>query len=464
MVDDQASVRTALEVLFDLHGIPVVAAGSPDEALALVAREDIGLVVQDMNFHREATSGAEGVELMRAIRRLDPDLPIVLMTAFTSLEMAVELVKEGANDYIAKPWNDDKLVATAKNLLRLRELGQENLRLTSQGRRARRELRSRHDLCGLVYESAEMHEVVSLAVKVAPANVPVLITGPNGCGKEKVAEIVQANSRRRSEPFVKVNSGGLHDNLVDAELFGAEAGAFTGAVRTRIGRFEEADRGTLFLDEIGNLSPGAQMKLLRVLQTGELQRLGSNVTRKVDVRVISATNADLGRAIGEGNFREDLYFRLNVIEIAVPALRDRPDDILPLCRHFLGEAARAEGAEVPLLSDEAQQALLAHDWSGNVRELENRAKRALLVGQGGTIRAEDLGLGAGAHPSLPAPRNESALADDPRTRDPERAQIEAALVDAQGVVSRAAAQLGVSRQALYRRMERLGIELERRPK
>jgi DNA-binding NtrC family response regulator len=468
VVDDQASVRTALEVLFELHGIPVAVAGSPDEALDLVTREDIGLVVQDMNFRREATSGAEGVELMRAIRRLDPDLPIVLMTAFTSLEMAVQLVKEGANDYVAKPWNDDKLVAAAKNLLRMRALGQENLRLTSQGLRARKELRTRYDLRGLVYESVQMHEVVSLAVKVAPANVPVLITGPNGSGKEKVAEIVQANSRRRAQPFVKVNSGGLHDNLVDAELFGAEAGAFTGAVRTRIGRFEEADQGTLFLDEIGNLSAGAQMKLLRVLQTGELQRLGSNATRRVDVRVISATNTDLARAIGEGNFREDLYFRLNVIEIAVPALRHRPDDILPLCRHFLAETARTEGIEAPALAEEAQQALLAHDWAGNVRELENRAKRALLVRQGGSIRAEDLGFGPGTAPSVPPPRQPSALAEDSgsdsRARDPERAEVEAALVDAQGVVSRAAAQLGVSRQALYRRMERLGIELERRPK
>jgi DNA-binding NtrC family response regulator len=454
VVDDQASVRTALEVLLDLHRIPVVVASSPDEALDLVAREDLGLVLQDMNFARGTTSGAEGVELMRAIRRLDPDLPIVLMTAYTSLEMAVELVKQGANDYIAKPWNDDKLVATLSNLLRMRQLQQENLRLMSQGVRARRELRSRYDLCGLVYESAPMHEAVSLAVKVAPANVPVLITGPNGSGKEKVAEIVQANSRRRDRPFVKVNSGGLHDNLVDAELFGAEAGAFTGAVRTRMGRFEEADQGTLFLDEIGNLSAGAQMKLLRVLQTGELQRLGSNLTRTVDVRVVSATNADLARAIAQGSFREDLYFRLNVIEIAVPALRDRPDDILPLARHFLAKAASAEGAEAPTLSEEAQQILLAHDWPGNVRELENRARRAFLVRKGKTLDAPA---------QRPEPTDTHAPPRDLTSSDPEYAQIEAALLNARGVVSRAAAELGISRQALYRRMERLGLELERRP-
>ncbi|MGE5783526.1 MAG: sigma-54-dependent transcriptional regulator, partial [Myxococcales bacterium] len=311
VVDDQASVRTALEVLFDINEIPVALASSPEQALQIVANENIGVVVQDMNFRRDTTSGVEGAELMRAIRKLDPDLPIVLITAYTSLEMAVALIKEGANDYVAKPWNDDKLVATVKNLLSLRQLQQENLRLAWQGARGRREVQSRHDLCGLVYESQQMHDVVSLAVKVAQSNVSVLITGPNGSGKERLAEIVQANSRRKGKPFVRVNSGGLHDNLIDAELFGAEAGAFTGATKTRIGRFEEADGGTLFLDEVGNLSTNAQMKLLRVLQTGELQRLGSNHTRKVDVRVISATNANLQRAIEEGTFREDLFFRLN---------------------------------------------------------------------------------------------------------------------------------------------------------
>jgi DNA-binding NtrC family response regulator len=467
VVDDQASVRTALEVLFDVHDIPVIVASTPEEALDIVANEDVGLVIQDMNFRREATSGVEGVELMRAIRGLDPDLPIVLMTAFTSLEMAVQLVKEGATDYIAKPWDDDKLIATARNLLRMRQLGQENLRLTSQGQRARRELSARHRLCGLVYQSAQMHEVVTLAVKVAPANVPVIVTGPNGCGKEKVAEIVQANSRRSDKAFVRVNSGGLHENLIDAELFGAEAGAFTGAVKTRVGRFEEADGGTLFLDEIGNLSDGAQAKLLRVLQTGEFQRLGSNVTRRVDLRLISATNADLRRAIDQGAFREDLYYRLNVIEIAVPPLRDRPDDILPLMEHFLGEAARAEGIAAPGVSDEAQSALLGHDWPGNVRELENRVKRALLVHKDVLLRGEDLGLGAGTRPSRAPRLGPGTMVEPDRSEqpgDPELAELQAALVEARGVVSRAAAQLGISRQALYRRMERLGIELERRPK
>jgi DNA-binding NtrC family response regulator len=464
IVDDQASVRTALELLFEIHDISVLLASSPEEALEFVAKEDIGVVIQDMNFRRDTTSGEEGVELMRKIRKVDPDLPIVLITAYTSLEMAVKLVKEGANDYIAKPWDDDKLVTTTKNLLRLRKLQQENLRLTWQGVRARREMQSRYDLCGLVYESPVMHEAVSLAVKVASSNVPVLVTGPNGSGKEKIAEIVFANSRRKSKPFVRVNSGGLHDNLIDAELFGAEAGAFTGATKTRIGRFEEADGGTLFLDEIGNLSTNAQMKLLRVLQTGEFQRLGSNVTRKVDVRIISATNSDLARAIEEGAFREDLYFRLNVIEVSLKPLRERPEDIIPLASHFVDVMARSEGVAVPKLTEDAQQQLLLHEFSGNVRELENRIKRAFLVRNGPEIRAEDLGLFAPSSLTPPPNATVPATATASGPKDPEHAEIEAALVEARGVVSRAAAQLGLSRQALYRRMERLGIELERRPK
>jgi DNA-binding NtrC family response regulator len=469
VVDDQASVRTALELLFELNHIPVLLAANPEEAVELCAREDIGLVLMDMNFRRDTTSGEEGVELMRKLRSLDPDLPVVLMTAFTSLEMAVRLVKEGANDYIAKPWDDDKLVTLAKNLLRLRELQRENLRLTWQGGRARREMRSRYNLCGLVYESTAMHEAVSLAVKVANSNAPVLITGDNGCGKEKIADIVYANSRRKHKPYVRVNSGGLHDNLIDAELFGAEAGAFTGATKTRIGRFEEADGGTLFLDEIGNLSTNAQMKLLRVLQTGEFQRLGSNVTRKVDVRVISATNADLPRAIEEGTFREDLYFRLNVIEITLCPLRERTDDILPLAQHFIDMMAQADGVTAPALSEDAQQLLLSYDYPGNVRELENRIRRAFLVRNDQTIRALDLGLSAPSIPTVPPslvpspapPKNADGTIP---SKDPEQLEIESALVEARGVVSRAAAQLGMSRQALYRRMERLGIELERRPK
>jgi DNA-binding NtrC family response regulator len=465
VVDDQRSVCTALELLFEVHGLSTVVATSPEEALDAVANEDVGVIVQDMNFTRDTTSGNEGASLMRALRKLDPDVPIILMTAYTSLEMAVQLIKEGANDYIAKPWDDEKLVTTVKNLMRMQQLQLERLREVSRAQRARVELARVYDLCGIVYASAKMHAVLTLAVKVAPADAPVLITGPNGSGKEKIAEVLQANSRRKGKPFVRVNAGGLPDNLLEAELFGAEAGAYTGASKTRIGRFEQADGGTLFLDEIGNLSPSGQMKLLRVLQTGEFQRLGSSTNRRADVRIVSATNTNLPAAIARGDFREDLFFRLNVIEIAVPPLRDRTEDILPLAEHFL-RAHQQQGEPGTVdLSEEARQALLDHEWPGNVRELENRIQRAMLVRKDATVVAEDLGLDASAAPSPSSSTvRSSSPSIPPAGHDAERAEVEQAIIDAKGVISRAAARLGLSRQALYRRMERLGIELERRPK
>jgi len=295
IIDDQAAVRGALELLCEVHGLSCLSAATPAQALELIRREDIGLVIQDMNFSDGETSGAEGCALFRAIRALDPELPVLLMTAWTSIEGAVQLMREGAADYFAKPWKDDKLLATIRSLLRLRELAHDNARLRARGRRARRALAEKYDLCGIVYESDAMHELVSLAIKVARADAPVLITGPNGAGKDRLAEVIQVNSSRAKQPFVKVNAGGLADSLLEAELFGAEAGAFTGANKLRVGRFEAAHGGTLFLDELGNLSASGQMKLLRVLQSGEFERVGSSVTRKVDVRIISATNADLRR-------------------------------------------------------------------------------------------------------------------------------------------------------------------------
>jgi DNA-binding NtrC family response regulator len=467
IVDDQPAMREALELLFEVHGLSAMCAATPEQALQLIKSEDVGLVIQDMNFQDGETSGAGGVALFRSIRALVPELPVLLMTAWTSLETAVELVKEGAADYFAKPWNDDKLLNSVRNLLQLSELAQENARLRSHGTRTRQKLASQHDLCGLVYASDLMHELISLAVKVAPSEVPVLITGPNGAGKELIAQIVRNNSRRADKPFVKVNAGGLPDTLLEAELFGAEAGAYTGATKLRVGRFESAQAGTLFLDELGNLSASAQMRLLRVLQSGEYERLGSNVTRQADVRLVSATNADLPRAIAAGAFREDLYFRLNVIELRVPPLAERAEDIPLLAEHFLSQHAPASGP--CKLAPDAREALLGFDWPGNVRELQNRLQRASLVCSDGTIRAADLALPAATKPSArPAFRaaagapSEAAPALGSASDEAERAQIEEALTRAAGVISKAAAQLGLSRQALYRRMERLGLSLERR--
>jgi DNA-binding NtrC family response regulator len=512
IVDDNPSVCTALEILFDVHGIPTLVAHTPDAALEIVAKGDIGAVIQDMNFSDDNTSGQEGAALFRRLRALDGDLPVLLMTAWTSLETAVLLVKEGAADYLAKPWDDAKVVTTVKNMLRLRELALENHRLRAQSARARNELQDRYDLCGLVYASEAMHRVVSLAASVARADAPVLISGPNGSGKEKVAEIVHANSPRRQQSFVKVNAGGLPDDLLEAELFGAEVGAFTGATKRRIGRFEAADGGTLFLDEIGNLTPKGQMKLLRVLQTGEFERLGSTITRKVDVRIVSATNANLRQMIAAGSFREDLLFRLNVIEIRIPPLRERSEDVLPLAEHFLrtfGQAARlgealsearsaaaaaaaaaAAPSAAPTLesrppsgaaptealhatpptrfSPAAVRSMLGHDWPGNVRELQNRIQRAILLCHGGVVEPGDLGLDdASIAADSVRPRHHPVSEPNARSignnedTEAERRAIITALETHAGVVARAAAELGLSRQALYRRMDRLGISLER---
>ncbi|HEU5057875.1 MAG TPA: sigma-54 dependent transcriptional regulator [Kofleriaceae bacterium] len=450
VVEDQPAVAKALEVLLAINDISCAVAASPGEALELVDREEFGAVVQDMNFGPSDTDGAAGLELFRRLRAIDPELPVLALTAWASLETAVAMVKEGAADYLAKPWDDAKLVATVRNLVKLRELQLENHRLRATQARERGRL-ERYDLCGLVYESAAMHRVVTLAIQVAASDVPVLITGPNGVGKEMIADIIVANSRRKAEPFIKVNAGALPDELLEAELFGAEQGAYTGAVKRRIGRFEAADRGTLFLDEIGNLSPAGQAKLLRVLQSGTFERLGSSDPRTVDVRILAATNVDLQTAMAEGRFREDLFFRLSVIEIRVPPLRERPEDVVPLAEAFIERLAA--GGLPRRLARATRAALEEHSWPGNVRELMNRLQRAVLIGAGPELEPQDLGFGPAAEPAVPS----DGEADEKR-------QLEKLLVESGGMVSRVASKLGISRQALYRRMQRLGIALERRPK
>jgi DNA-binding NtrC family response regulator len=468
VVEDQPAVATALQVLLEIRGIACAVARSPAEALrrldadaAATPGPTIGVVVQDMNFSPEATSGEEGIDLFREIRRRDPGLPVLLLTAWTSLETAVQLVKEGASDYLAKPWDDEKLLAAVRNLSHLRELQLENAVLRGRGRRSFEELAERHDLCGALWASERMHAVVALALQVARGDVPVLITGPSGAGKEKLAEIVQANSQRRAAPFVRVNAGALPDELLESELFGAEAGAYTGAARRRIGRFEAADGGTLFLDEIGNLSPSGQAKLLRVVQSGQFERLGSSETRRVDVRLVCATNADLRREIAAGRFREDLFYRLNVIELAVPPLAERPEDVLPLAERFLRDLSPAPTGTLWHLDPAARERLVRHPWPGNVRELENTLRRAALVAAGDLIRADDLGLDA-ASPLEPSRVAGSAPVAEGDPRLAERVKLERALAEAGGIVARAAEILGLSRQALYRKMEKHGLTVERR--
>ncbi|HTV78077.1 MAG TPA: sigma-54 dependent transcriptional regulator [Steroidobacteraceae bacterium] len=437
VIDDVPAVATALTVMLSLHDIHTLTASGPEEGLAMLEKHHVGLVISDMNFEADTTSGEEGTALFRRIRDLYPDLPVILLTGWASLESAVQLVKAGAADYIAKPWDDAKLLATVENLLELAESSRSQARIQRERQRRRGALTSRYDLRGIVFASDAMERTIEMACRVAKADVPVLITGPNGAGKERIAEIVHANSAVSAGPFVALNCGAVPADLLEAELFGAEAGAYTGANRARAGRFELADGGTLFFDEIGNLSLNGQMKLLRVLETGQYQRLGSSHSLRSRVRVISATNSDLPLMIRDGRFRQDLFYRLNVIEIPLPPLVDRPEDIPALAEHFLGEAR---------LADDAVAALLAHDWPGNVRELRNSIERARLMAGGALIRAADL--------NLPPPARAAADMDDPG-----RDAIEKALDRYGRNVTRAAQSLGLSRQALYRRIERLGLDV-----
>lgn len=448
VIDDSQAVCSALAVLFELHGYEVVLADSPEQAMRVVRSQPIDLILQDMNFAKGEMSGAQGKQLFYTLRAAFPEIPLIIMTAWAALDTAVELVKAGATDYIAKPWDDQRLLITLNNALKLKLL-QDQQRVNERQAQERQASFTGRDLCGLVFASTAMDQLLRMAIQLAASNVSVLITGENGTGKEGIAQVLHANSPRRNKPFIKVNMGALPADLIEAELFGAEAGAYTGSTKARIGRFEAADGGTLFLDEIGNLPLSGQIKLLRVLQTGEFERLGSSQTRKVDVRLLSATNANLPEAIQAGLFRQDLYYRINVVELHLPPLAKRNDDILPLARYFL--------AGQKSLSREAEQKLLVYHWPGNVRELQNVCQRALLLSEGNVIQVDDLQLqvlsAATNSPAAESNANKNRVLDDI-----DQPTLEKALAENQGIISRAAKQLGITRQALYRRLEFYGLD------
>ena len=437
IVDDNPAVLEALSLLLEIHQFNVVTATTPFEAIQIVQYQRISLVIQDMNFTSDTTSGEEGKTLFYALREENPHLPIILITAWTELSTAIELVKAGAADYLPKPWDDHKLLTCITNLI---ELGRTKQLVATHNRqqKEREDKYNTANLAGLIFKSTAMERLVTMALQVAKSDISALITGPNGSGKECIATIIQKNSSLINQPFIKVNAGALPQELLEAELFGAEAGAYTGISKQRIGRFEAADGGTLFLDEIGNLPLSGQMKLLRVLQTGEFERLGSTQTRKVTVRVISATNENLLQAITEGRFREDLYYRLNVIELNVPALCERVDDIAPLINHFLPHRE---------LSIDAEQALNRYQWPGNVRELENACKRVGVIKPNGLLSAEDFDL----TPSSPIKNNDVK-------KEPTKFEIEQSIRANQGVIAKVAREFGLSRQALYRRLQKMGID------
>ncbi len=445
IADDQQDVLEALRLLLKPEGFEIELAQSPAGVLAALEARDFDVVLLDLNYTRDTTSGKEGMDLLSQIQALDSTLPTVVMTAWGSIEGAVEAMRRGARDYIEKPWDNARLLTTLRTHIELGRALRHSQKLESENR-----LLKKVGVTELIAESRAMRPVLDLMERVGPSEANILITGEHGTGKEVVARWLHAASARANRPLVIVNAGGLSEGVFESELFGHVKGAFTDAKTDRAGYFELADTGTLFLDEIGNMPPSQQAKLLRVLQTGEFQRVGSSRTRRVDVRVISATNVDIQKEVAEGRFREDLLYRLNTVEIHLPPLRERREDIPLLANHFLAQQARRYGRKVAGFDPDAMRALIAHPWPGNVRELEHTVERAVLLARGEQVRVEDLGLRARA-PEGVARLEEMPLAEA------EKHLIQLALARYDGNVSRAAQALGLSRSALYRRLQQFGL-------
>jgi DNA-binding NtrC family response regulator len=445
VADDRADILQALRLLLRGEGFEVTTAASPAAVAAAVQEQTFDALLLDLNYARDTTSGREGMDLLTRVNAVYPSLPIVVMTAWGSVEGAVEAMRRGARDYVEKPWDNARLVAVLRAQVELGRALQKTGKLEEENRRLRRD-----GLPELIGESRAMQPVRRMMERVAPSDANVLITGEHGTGKEVVARWIHAASARTAHALVTVNAGGISEGVFESELFGHVKGAFTDAKADRVGYFEMADGGTLFLDEIGNLSLKLQAKLLRVLQTGEYQRVGSSRTARANVRIVSATNADLSREISEGRFREDLLYRLNTVEIRLPPLRERREDVPLLANHFLRKRAERYGRRIDGISPEAMQAMLDYAWPGNIRELEHTVERALLLMHGNTVELADLTLptAAGA-----APGN----LDDMPLEEVERVLIRKALQRHDGNVSQAAEALGLSRSALYRRLQRYGL-------
>jgi DNA-binding NtrC family response regulator len=444
IADDQADVVEALRLLLKSEGFRTLTAHVPEGVVALAERNQIDAALIDLNYTRDTTSGREGLDLLSRLRALDPTLPVIVMTAWGSVDKAVEAMRLGARDFIEKPWDNARLLTTLRTQIELARALRAAQRLEEENRLLRRD-----GLPDLIAESAAMRPVLQIMKQIAPSDANVLVMGEHGTGKEVVARWIHAASHRRDKPLVIVNAGGLPEGVFESELFGHVKGAFTDAKTDRVGRFEMADGGTLFLDEIANIGLAQQARLLRVLQTGELERVGSSQTRRVNVRVIAATNADLRAEVTAGRFREDLLFRLNTIEIRLPRLRDRREDLLPLAQYFLQRYSQRYHRPRTGFSEEAIQALRAYDWPGNVRELDHAIERAVLLSQDSELQVWDFALTAPS--AAPAPSGPQSL------DELERQAIKDALQRFDGNVSLAAKALGVSRSALYRRLQRYGI-------
>jgi len=445
VADDQSDVLTALRLLLKGEGYGVTTVQSPAAALDAVRSESFDVALIDLNYARDTTSGKEGLELLEKMRALESAPPVVVMTAWGSVELAVEAMRVGAKDFIQKPWDNTRLLTVLGLQVELGRAKQQRRRLEAENDLLRGE-----DLPTFIAESAAMRPVLDLMMRIGPSDANVLITGEHGSGKEVVAQTLHRISQRAAKPFVPVNIGGLAEGVFESEMFGHVKGAFTGAEKDRIGRFELADGGTLFLDEIANISPTQQARLLRVLEAGEVERVGASRAKQIDARVLSATNADLPKMIEDGEFREDLLFRLNTVEIRLPPLRERGEDVLKLAAFFLEKSSNRYRKTLDGFDEGALKALASHPFPGNVRELDHVVQRAVLMAQGTQVTAADLGLASSK--SDAAPRLEEMSLDDV-----ERHLIRQTLERHGGNVNAAAEQLGLSRSAMYRRLQKHGL-------
>ena len=444
IADDQRDVLEALKLLLKAEGYDVETATSPRGVLSALDARDFDALLIDMNYTRDTTSGAEGFDLLARLQTLDRAPPVVVMTAWGSVDGAVEAMRRGARDYIEKPWDNRRLLATLRTQVELGRALRKSRQLELENRALRKE-----GFPELIAESPAMQPVLRLMERVGPSDANVLVLGEHGAGKEVVARWLHAASSRADRPLIAINVGGIPDGLFESELFGHVKGAFTDAKADRIGRFELADGGTLFLDEIANLPLAQQAKLLRVLETGEVERVGSSRARRVDARLISATNADPHAEVRAGRFREDLLFRLNTVAIRIPPLRDRREDVPLLASHFLRRYAQRYRKPAQSLAPDAMEALLRHAWPGNVRELDHAVERAVLMAEGDSIQARDLALGA--------PTDGAAALEQMSLEEVEQVLVRKALARVGGNVSEAAKALGLSRSALYRRLKRHGL-------
>ncbi|HEX4748894.1 MAG TPA: sigma-54 dependent transcriptional regulator [Bryobacteraceae bacterium] len=444
IADDQPDVLEALRLLLKREGYKIESAESPQQVVQMIENRDYDAALIDLNYTRDTTSGLEGLELLAKVQNIDAMLPVIVMTAWSSVDLAVEAMRRGARDFIQKPWDNERLSTIIRTQLELSAAIRRGQRLELENQLLRGE-----NLPTMIAQSPAMQPVLDLISRVGPSDANVLITGEPGSGKEVVARTLYAISSRAGKPMVTVNVGGLAEGVFESELFGHVKGAFTDAKMDRVGRFELADTGTLFLDEIANVPMNLQAKLLRVLEVGEMERVGSSKTKRVDVRVISATNANLADEVASGRFRQDLLFRLNTIEIHLPPLRERREDIAPLATHFLGVHVRRYRKNISGFDHNAIQAMYEHSWQGNVRELNHVIERAVLMAQDQNVKASDLALraGSGTSPKL----------DQMSLEDVEEFLIKKALARHNGNVSHAASALGLSRSALYRRLQRFGL-------